>query len=493
MDLSPAAPRAAADPLRRLWGAITVRVAWDLLRAGVQVRPATLRAGRDHALWRMPAGAITTGEAEAVASAAVDDYLARCAGRYAAFTRDPDLAIPARPAWRETICTLADPIHEAVFRLHYADGLPLEEVERRTGLEAALLRGAREAVRELARTVVADAGPDAPAVDGWDPARLDRLIGRIATAAGDLCPGPGGLVTDAGRAHADGCPRCSRALRLLREGILTQGDLFPPEDGACLPKVTLDLACIHVHPDARRHLRPLLKALGAAVRPLPADILLVDAAAVDLEALLVDAAERGAPPAAQLRVVRRQVPGRWTPRAVLGPSPEELLTATAALAWGDVVGIAPLPEPLPPPPSAARLWVGAGLVALLAVAAAAAALPRDRAPALVSLDAQGTAASVVFDTDDSAWVDILAVHGPRAELLFESASPGDKGALGTGDGRYTLAAGPGTDAIVVVASPTRIEGLDRVLQGLPDGDDSVGALVERLRDRYTGAAVAAVP
>ncbi|MDP2314150.1 MAG: hypothetical protein Q8P41_14705 [Pseudomonadota bacterium] len=490
MDPLPASPLkpGASDPLRRLWGPITIRVAWDLLRAGVQPRPPTLRAARDHALWRLPADA-GLADAEARASAAVEDFLARCAGRYAAAEPDPDLDVLTSPIWREAILAASDPIHDAVLRLHYADGLPLEEVERRTGIETALLRGARDAVRELAREVV---GEDGVSLEGWEPARLDRLLVRIATAAGDLCPGPGGLATEHGRAHAEGCPRCSRALRMFREGVLSPGDLFPPEDGACLPTSTVDLCCIGVHPDARKHARALAKALGDAARLLPEDVLLIDTARVDLQPLLVQASERGAPPAARLRIVRRTVAGRWVPRAVIGPGVETLLTALPGMAWGEVEGMEPLPEPLPPPPSAARYWVGAAFVALLAVAAGVWTFQPGVPPTDVALEAHAQPGAVLFDTDDDAWVEVIALRDGRAEVVFHSDTPGAKGALATGDGRFRLETE--ADALVLVASRVRLDGVERVLGVLPPSDvRPVDVLVARLRERYVGAAVVGVP
>ncbi|MES2638896.1 MAG: hypothetical protein V4850_05420 [Myxococcota bacterium] len=482
-------PRPTPDPLRRLWGPITIRVAWELLRAGVQPRPPTLRAARDHALWRLPAD-VGLADAETRTSAAVEDYLARCGGRYTAPTPDPDLDVLPSPAWREGMLAASDPIHEAVLRLHYADGLPLEEVERRTSLETALLRGARDAVRELARSVV---GEDGVSLEGWEPARLDRLLVRIATAAGDLCPGPGGLATEPGRAHAEGCPRCSRALRMFRGGMLSPGDLFPPEDGVCLPTGTVDLCCVSVHPDARKHARTLTRVFGDAVRLLQEeDVLLVDAARVDLTAILVDAAERGAPPAASMRIVRRVVAGRWVPRAVIGPGVDTLLGTLQGMTWGEVDGLEPLPEPLPPPPSAARYWVGAVFVGLLAVAAGVwASLPVPTTTD-VMLEARAEADGVVFDTDDEAWIEVIALRGATADVVFHSETPGDKGKLATGDGRFRMQTE--ADAIVLVASRSRLVGIDRVLGVLPPSDvPSVDVLVERLRERYVGAAVVGVP
>jgi hypothetical protein len=484
----PPSPPGMPDPLRRLWGPITIRVAWDLLRAGVQPRPPTLRAARDHALWSLPAD-VGLSEAEARTTAGVENFLARCAGRYAPIGADPDLDVLPVPAWREAILAASDSIHAAVLRLHYADGLQLEEVERRTGLETALLRGARDAVRELTRSVTGDEGLS---VEGWESARLDRLIVRIATAAGDLCPGPGGLATETGRAHAEGCPRCSRALRLFREGILSPADLFPPEDGHCRPSGTLDLCCVGIHPDARKHIRALTRAFGDAARVLPEDVLVVDTARVDVQAALVAAAERGAPSADRMRIVRATVPGRWVPRAVIGPGVDSLLGRLQGMEWGKVDGIEPLPEPLPPPPSAVRYWVGAAFVTLLAVAAGVWAADPVSVPPQVALEAQGEAGGVVFDTDDHAWVEIIALRSGRAEVVFHSDSPGDKGTLATGDGRFRLSAEG--DALVLVASPTRIDGVDRVVGVLPPSDARpVDVLVERLRERYVGAAVVGVP
>lgn len=482
-------PNHASDPLRRLWGPITIRVAWELLRAGVQPRPATLRAARDHALWAIPADA-GLADAEARSSIAVEDYLARCTGRYAPSPRDLDLDIFPSPAWREGVLAASDSIHGAVVRLHYADGLPLEELERRTGLETALLRGARDAVRELARSVV---GEDGVSLDGWEPARVDRLLVRIATSARDLCPGPGGLATEPGRAHAEGCPRCSRALRMFREGMLSPADLFPPEDGTCLPTGSVDLCCVSVHPDARKHARALARVLGEAARLLPEDVLLIDAARVDLQSVLVHAAEAGAPPADRLRIVRRSVPGRWAARAVIGPGVDTLLVALQGMTWGEVDGLEPLPEPSLPPPSAARYWVGAVFVALLAAAAGVWASMPVPAASDVMLEAHAEAGGVLFDTDDDAWIEVIVLRGTQADVVFHSDNPGDKGKLGTGDGRFRLKTEAGT--VVLVASRTRLVGIERVLDVLPsDGDAHPrDALVQRLRERYVGAAVVGLP
>ncbi len=479
MDASPSRLPAAADPARRLWSPITIRVAWELVRSGVRLRPATLRAAREHALWRIPTNA-GVAEAEAIASAAVEEYLARTSGRYARVEPDPDIDILPTPAWRAAIVAAAEPLHDAILRLHYADGFAFDEVQRRFGLSEPIVRAAREAVRELARAVVAE---DGVSTMGWDNARLDRLIVRIANAAGDTCPGPGGLGTDAGRAHGEHCPRCSRALRLFREGVLSPSDLFPPEGAPCLPSDTVDIACVLLHPDARKHMRTLSRTFPDA-RRIGEDALLTQGEG--MEALLTELAEAGTPPPAHLRVVRRRAPGRWTDRAVLGPAPDMLRAEAMALAWGEVRGIAGLPEALPPPPSAARWWTAAVLGLLVAAAAGAwAALPPIAAPD-VELTARADRGTLVFDVDDAAFVDVLSVHGLTPTLAFHSETAGDKGTLSTGDGRYRVHGAPtSTPVWIVIAARSRLDDTAIVAQAAANVEDAVS----RLRARYPGAAV----
>lgn len=494
MDAPPLRPPASAaslprsEPHRRLWGPVTVRAAWELLLAGVQVRGPILRAAREHAFLLIP-GDANLPEAEALAAAATRDLLQRQRGVYGPWSVDPDLAILPDPRWAEEIARYADDVHDSVFRLHFADGIPLEEIERRRRIDRSALRAAKGALIELAREVLLE---DGVPVHDWDTPRMERLLARIATSAGDLCPGPGGLATDPGKAHAEHCPRCSRALRLLREGVLSPSDLFAPEDGPLVGAGSVDVLVVQLHPDHRRHRKELASALGPSALPVNRESWVVPLEGApeildDLRALAEDAA----PAASMLRIRRCRLAGRITEGAVLGPAVLDVLEALHRQEWGSAVGIDPLPEPLPPPPSAARWWMTAAVVGLLALAAGTWALLPSRADADVPLEATRDAAGVVFDTDDEAYVDLLALRGGTLSLVLHSVTPLDKAELATRDGRYRVALD--ADVVFLVARSSRLDGVEALVGGLSGVPADRDEVRRRLLDRFPRAAVATVP
>jgi hypothetical protein len=480
---------APIDPelVRRAWSVLTVRVAWELVRGGVQVRPPTLRAARDHAIWRLT-GVRDVAEAEARAARATEEFLARADGRWDALEDDPDLGVPARYSHTVALLDALETEHEAVFRLHHADGMALEEAAPRCGLDLSEARAAREAIREVARQVLT---ADHPAARSWESARLDRWISRVAGLPEGDCPGPGGLITEAGRAHAERCPRCSKALRLLREGMLGPADLAPPEETGVLPIGEADLACILVHPDARRHVRALARAFGSTARvSAGGDEILVHAATCpELEPILLDAAERDAPGRAHMRVARMQVRGRWTRPAPIGPGLPSLRARAASLAWGEVSGVAPLPEPLPPPPSMARWWLGAAVTSLAAILVGTWACVSDPARTGVPLEAQAVPGGVRFDTDDLAWAFVAALGPSGPSPVLVSARPADKGALATGDGAFV--AQGSADRWLIVAANEKLDDFVTVLRSGPVGESGED-MAARLQARWPAAHVEVV-
>ncbi len=471
---------ALENAARRHWSAITVAVAWELARCHAKVRAPLLEAARDHALWRVGAEA-GLAEAETVAVTAARDYLDRRQGKYASFAEDIDAGLLPDPRWREAVLGSVTPMHEAVFRLHYGDGVPLEAVARKLQVDPSWVRPAREAVRELVRAVVAE---DGVATDGWTSERLDRLVSRVALAAGDRCPGPGGLATDLGRAHAEECPRCGRALRLFREGVVAPADLFAPPNEAPVPPRPESMLLVELHPDHRRHAKALDTALPAFVRVDPDT--LVGPPSDAAHAALVELALEGRPPRLGLRLVAASVPGALRDRVVIGHALERLREGARTLPWGEVRGVERLPEPLPPPPSAARWWATAGLFLTLAVGAAVLATRPTEPEALYEVAAVREGAALFFDTSDEAFVDVAAIGPSHAELLFHSATRAEKAAIAAGDGRFRLPADG--RAMLVVAADEELTDMAAIVAAASSADDAR----RRVRDRYPTAAAVLV-
>jgi hypothetical protein len=479
--VSPLATPPATDPLRRLWAPVTIRVAWELVRSGLRPKGSLLREAREHALFRVPPDA-NSSEAELIATAAAREFVDRLNGIYKPWKLDPDLHLLPDPRWRQQITALAGPVHDLVFRLHYADGLGLDELERSSRLDRSTLRAGREAVRALARQVLTEAGVLG---SDWDMPRFDRFIARVATAAGDRCPGPWGLSTEAGRSHAESCPRCSRALRMMKEGILSSSDLTPPDEN-CLPTEPVDLVALMIAPQARKHIKILERTLTPHVRRGGEDLFLVDGGAVeDLQDRLCALAENGTPPSSMMRVVRRLLPGRWGRYAILGPGPEYLRSEIQTMEWGDSEGIERLPEPLPPPPSSASWWMvtlGIGLVAGLM----GLWIFRPEAMGELPLKVEKTSEGLVFQTSLEASVDVWGIQGANLLPLFHSESAADKGILSTGDGRYRLPTI--ADAYVVIASPKPLA-KDTPIAGAIVQGGSDGGVERRLEEALPGSAV----
>ena len=59
--------------------AVTVRVAWSMMMAGIRIRPSNLQDARDHVLYSLPS-AVDADEAEEHTDGLVEDYLNRVKG-----------------------------------------------------------------------------------------------------------------------------------------------------------------------------------------------------------------------------------------------------------------------------------------------------------------------------------------------------------------------------------------------------------------------------
>ena len=478
--------------LRRAWAPLTIRVGWELTRRSrLKIKPPTLEAAREHALWRMQ-GARSVAEVEARVPRAVEEYLARKKGRFAPVEDEKDVAADYPLALRTNMREDIELEQDVIFRLHYADGHSLSSIAELTKLDMVTLRVAREGLRELGRWVLCGEGIDAT---GWDPARIDHAVRRIANLAAEPCPAPTLLGTEAGRFHADGCPRCGRALRLVRDGVLSLRDLAPPEESVLggtgedpLARTgTVDLACIFLHPDARSHAVSLYRSLGTGARLAPAgdEILVHVPTCGHLQQVLDEAARHSCPPASQIRVVRREVSGGWSRGTILGPGIVGLRAAAGRSRWGEVHGLTPLPEPLPRPPSAARWWTGAVVAGLVALLATLVVRDAPAPPGDVELIAEARPGRVRFDTDDLASVWVVAVHAEGGHIVFDGHDPLAKADITDGNGAYVVEGAP--RAWIVVASSVPLD-VEKLLAAGPVGE-SAEDMTERLRTRYNAAAV----
>jgi hypothetical protein len=441
----------------------------------------------------LPEGA-GVDEAERVAPHLVRDYLVRVKeGKVRRFTPDPDASFEIPRSWRTHILADLDPLSDAILRLHYGDGVPLEQVEKQVGAYKSTVAAAVDGLRESLRAV---GSRDGDVLAGWTDARVDRLLGHIANLAEPGCPGPGGLLSEAGQTHADRCPRCSRAIRLLRGGVLAAKDLFPPPGNTILPDTREGIFALLVHPDAQKHKRRMDELLGDNVVPAGPDCWLVTESKLSavvpvLEALCEDAS----PPRHHFRGALVGGPGRWAGNVPLGMVAVQAIEAARARPWSDVGKVCELPAPLPQPPKATGWWASAGALALVVVAVGAFVLSPSAPEPLTPLDAAfastGTSWDVRFDTRDLAVVDLVALDGAGRLSVVRRDMRATKGTLSTGEGDYRMRV-PG-EAVAVLASPDGIADLDSLVDDANDEPAPLQALAKKVRAQNDRADVAVSP
>ena len=114
------------DSSRHLWTPITIRVAWELVRAGVRPKGAVLQEAREHVLSLLPSQA-SLSDADLIAIDGTKDFVRRIQDIYQPWRPDPDLSIQPEARWRRDIQAALQPAHDVVFRLHFAD---VEDGER---------------------------------------------------------------------------------------------------------------------------------------------------------------------------------------------------------------------------------------------------------------------------------------------------------------------------------------------------------------------------
>lgn len=483
----------ASSLARALWSPVTIRVAWELVLARVAVRADLLADARDHVLTTLPDD-VNADEAERLCGLYVADYLSRTReGRYRRVSPDADVTLPIPRAWKGRLLAAADPLSDAIFRLHYGDGQPLEIVERHTGAYRTAIAAAQDGLREMVRN---NADRDGMFGDALTDGRCDRILGFLANLAEPGCPSPVGLLTEAGLEHADRCPRCSRAVRLVRGGVIAAKDLIPPATEALRAEEKADLFALILHPDAMKHKKRLDRSLRGVGVPVGPDAWFVAAEKLgELVPLLEAVCEDATPARHHLRGARVTAAGRWSGMQLLGPAPVAALEAARARPWADVGPLCELPAPLPQPPKATAYWASAGLLGALTLAVAAWASrppsPEPTTPLSAGMVRKDGAWEVRFDTLDLAVVDIISLDSSGRLSVVQRDLRAAKGALATGEGDFSARV-PGEGA-AIIASPEGIADLDALVDASDDATEPLDALRRKVREAGVGADVALSP
>jgi hypothetical protein len=485
-----------SDSLRNsaLWISVTVRVAWEFVNAGIRLGPAALDEAREHVLRSIPANCTDSDRAELLARAFANEYLDRVRSREyrrVAELEDIDISVPR--GWARQLEESATQVEEAVYRLHYGDGLSLDEIQRRySTLDMSRLIAAREGIRELARSY---AQADGHISQSWSEGRLDRLLTRVASRPKGSCPRPRALMEPTGLQHADQCPACSRAVRLIRAGILTVDDLEPQESSFPDMHTPVGVFALLLHPDARRHRKRLVKSMGPVANAVGTDTWLIAESDIgDILPVLSDLCEEGTPHRHHLRGALVRGPGRWSRGVFLGGLAVDALEAARARTWANMGAVCRLPKALPPPPKATIWWSAAAMSGLMCIGTwlwfsqDTPDPPETPVSAEFSQVDQGW--KLRFDTPDLAVIDVVVLSGGQLRVHRNGVKAG-KGAWSTGEGDYEVYL-PGSQAMII-SSPEGIDGLSDLVIASADRRDPFEDLAEEVADRFPGASFEVSP
>ena len=468
------------------WAGITVRVAWALLEAGVKVRTPVLRAARDHVLYHLPANT-TVPVAEDRAASLTRAFVATARHRpLPEFAQDA--AMPLSPRWRKALEDSLTPLTRAILRLHYADGRPLEHLVRILQVDRVTLEGARGGLREVVRRMGANDGLE---LDGWSGDRVDALLGRLAAFATGPCPKLQEVIEGKQVEHVKRCTRCDRAQRMILGGVLGVDDLLPPVLGA-RPSQHARVLALHFHPDGRHHRARILREADLPCFPVGDDLLLMDGSEPEAaHALVVLAAEVGAPHRDHLRGAVLEGPGRWSRYGLIGPLVDEARHVVRSRSWGTVETLGELPAPLPDPPSARVWWAVAVLLLLVSgfgLRAATSPSPLAESHQLQVDFSNGRGGVWTdFDVAEDALVTLVREADQELDVVLSSQGAFDKADYATGDGRYRLhTLGPG---VLIAASSEPLDDLEPMLGAAQTAGEPLDDLAERIRAAHPTAEI----
>ncbi len=477
---------------RDMWIPITIRVAWDLHLAKIDVRPNILTAARIHVLSHLEAD-VSIEQAEVLAGIYTQDFILRYQeDAYVRPNLTVDLDHPLTPDIRKLLLKGVERICHRVFWFHYSDGFSLERTARKVGKPLRAVESMCKMFRKRMRKIGESKGLG---IAEWSDDRIDNMISYLGTLATGEELDFDVLGTDAGRKLTRTCPRMRRAHYLLRGGVLSARDLEVPEDNTFIER--RDMLALLLHPDARQHGSKIEKSLGELALPIDEQgcAWLIDADCIDeAQEVLEHLAAQSTPERDFLRGAMVSGPGVWLDAVLLGPLPLRCLDAARSRPWGSIDGMGELPLPLPPPPKMTSWWVAAAASTLLCISSLAWALddagPQAQYPLDTEFDSHVDFVDARFDVSDRAHVTVVQWKG--GILQAESSwTPSEKGKISTGDGRFFHRVD--ASRIVVISTSEAISNLQTLLQAAQVDSDPVNALEKQILSQYPLADVQISP
>jgi len=431
-------PPRSEDVAVRGWHALTVRIAWTLLSEGILLTKTALRDARTHVLFHIDPST-PLAHAEDLAEHRTREFVQRAKSRLYTESDPQDWAMPISSRWHSELTKSLNPLSRTVFLKHYGDGRSIQQLAQRLQVDTNTLEASRAGLREVVR---GQAREDHVPLDGWDSARVDRLIHRLAAYSPGPCPSTFEVCSGGHPEHTKSCCRCSRMSRLVQRGMLKLEDLTAPSLGV-RPNTELEILALHFHRDGLRHRDELIKALDVPKQPLGDDLLIIDAS--DFESIsrtLIVAAELNTPGRDHIRGTRMRGFGQWRKGRLLGPLPAQAEQEARYRPWGIIDGIGELPQPMPEPPSARPVWLVDGVLALVTlllffpIVHAAPDTSATRFQPTFAEDESGI--WVHMDVADTSTICVITEDAHGVHLRVAPDGPASKAKIALGDGTYRM-------------------------------------------------------
>ena len=436
---------------RDLWIPITIRVAWELHLAKIEVRPNILRAACLHSLCHLDAD-ISVEEAEKLASVYTADFISRISKRQYNRVSIESEEIEFTEEWRKLMLKNLKPVEQKIFWFIYSDGLSPRKTARKMGISTEKLEAYCQKIRLCMRRVAAK---EEIAITDWSDNRLDKSIRVIANIASSFDFNIEDIRSKKGKKLIQKCPRIRRAYLLMKHGVISERDLEIPTENELIERQ--NLLVLMLHPDKKKQAKFLSECLGEYATQIEADAWLIDEDDVeDVEAILVELAKESSPAKQFLRGSLVSGPGEWYDDILLGPLPIRCLDAVRSRPWGAIDGISELPQPLPPPPKATMAWAVAAFFSALSVSSLAWALQPIAPEELHRIDAEfevsRESVDARFDVSDAAYITVVRMNNGILSI-DEEYSSATKGVIATGDGRFYLRVDAPEIAVISSNSP----------------------------------------